>query len=307
MNPFSRDIRRAQRRARPLLRRAGQLLLLVVGIVSFIVSVRCFLQPARLLSGGVTGTALLMTKLFRIPVGLGMTALNIPIFLIGFRYLGRRFGWMSAFAVLGSWILADFAPFPPITEEPMLAAIFGGALTGVGSALALKSGGSLGGFDILGIVVNRRFSVGVGEVLLVLNGGLVVAAGITGNTNLAMYTLMGIFSTSWTMDALLAPRPRRSFLVMTRRPDQIRQRILSETGHGITILDARGAYTGEPITALFCVVTRPESNEMAELVREEDPDAFVAVLDTPEVYGKFRTPSAAAIWRRLKEPGSPKS
>ena len=284
---------------RRLARGAWRGLLLVLGVVAFVASVKCFLEPAHLLSGGVTGAGLLMQSLLHVPVGLGMALLSVPIFLVAFRGVGRAFAALSALAVILSWIAADYLAFPPLTKDPMLAAIFGGALVGVGSAVALKSSGSLGGFDILGVYVSRRFGVGVGEALLALNGGLVVATALISSAELAMYTLLGIVATSWALDAIQAPRPRRAFLVMTRRPGPIQDRVLRQMGHGATVFDARGAYTGQEVTVLLCIVSRQETSELADIVREEDPDAFVAVLAAPEVFGRFHTPSAGAMLRRL--------
>lgn len=277
--------------------------LMAAGVASFVVAVKCFVQPNGLLSGGVTGTALLLDHLFGLPVGLGMALLNVPIFLLGFRFLGVRFGISSACAVLATWLTADFLPLPVLTRDPMLAAIFGGAFTGFGSAVALRSGGSLGGFDILGVWVNRRFSVGVGEVLLALNGGLVVATGVIGSPELAMYTLVSIFAASWTLDSLQTSRPRKAFLVMTRRADTVRQRIVREMGRGVTVFPAAGGWNGAPMRVLLCVVTRGELRELADLVQEEDRSAFVVVLEASEVMGRFRKPEAADLLRRLA-PGS---
>lgn len=284
---------------RRIARTVGRLVLLMAGVASFVAAVKCFVQPNQLLAGGVTGTALLLDHLFRVPVGLGMALLNVPIFLLGFRFLGVRFGVWSALAVMATWVAADFVPLPVLTRDPMLAAIFGGAFTGLGSALALRSGGSLGGFDILGVWVNRRFSVGVGEVLLVLNGGLVVATGVIASPELAMYTLVSIFAASWTLDSLQASRPRKAFLVMTRRFDAVKARIVREMGRGVTVFPAAGGWDGTPMRALLCVVTRGELRELADLVQEEDRSAFVVVLEASEVMGRFRQPEAADLLRRL--------
>jgi len=281
-------------------------LLLLAGVASFVVAVKCFVQPNQLLSGGVTGTALLLDHLFGVPVGLGMALLNLPIFLLGFRFLGVRFGLSSAGAVLMTWVAADFLPLPPLTGDPMLAAIFGGVFTGLGSAVALRSGGSLGGFDILGVWVNRRFSMGVGEVLLVLNGALVIATGVIGSAELAMYTLVSIVAASWMLDSLQASRPRKAFLIMTRRADTVRQRIVAQMGRGITVFPAAGGWDGTPLRALLCVVTRGELRELADLVREADQGAFVVVLEASEVMGRFRVPQAGDYLRRLA-PGRSRS
>lgn len=284
---------------------AGRVLLLLAGVLIFVLSLRGLIQSSHLLSGGVTGTALLLSDLVHLPVGLGMALLNVPIFLLGVRYVGKEFAIYSAVAVLASWLAADYVPFPVLTRDPMLAGVFGGLFFGVGSALALRAGGSLGGFDILGVVINRRFGLGIGEVLLVLNALLVVAAGFLGSPELAMYTLVSIFTSGKTIDTLQAPRRRKAFLIMTRKPDRIRDRVMAKMNRGLTVFHAEGAYTQSDITALLCVVTRPELKELSDLVRTEDPEAFVVVLEASDVLGSFRTPTAAAYWRRLQEPLDP--
>lgn len=278
---------------------------LAAGVAAFVVAIKGFIQPNKLLAGGVGGTSLLIERLVGLPVGLLYFLFNIPIFALGARYVGRRFVTYSGVAVLLTWAMADWLPIPPLTDDPMLAGIFGGAVSGIGSALAMKAGGSLGGFDIVGVVINRRFSVGVGEVLLALNGLLVLAAGLVGSPEAAMYTLIGIFTTRWTIDSLTSSRPRKAFLVMTRNPAPVADRILRQMSRGVTALPARGAWTGDELTALLCVVTEPEMGELAELVRDADPEAFVVVLEASQVAGRFQTPSAWTYWRRLKDAPRP--
>lgn len=288
-------------RSRQILRAVLRTALLLAGVASFSIAIRGLIAPNHLLSGGVTGAALLLNRLLGLPVGLTVVALNIPIFVLGFRDAGRTFAILSAAGVLGFWLLVDFVPIGPLTDDPLLAAVFGGVLGGIGSSLTLRAGGSLGGFDILGVVVNRRFSLGVGEVLLALNGVLVIAAGFTATAELAMYTLVGIFATGWTLDALQTPRPRKAFMVVTSRPEPIRARVLRQMNRGITIIPVTGGYAGEDRTALLCVVTRPELRELADIVQAEDPAAFVVVLEASEVMGRFRGYDSRAAMRRLAQ------
>lgn len=295
------------RRLKKGVRVAGQVVLLVLGVGAFVLALKGFIQPNNLLAGGVGGASLLIERFSGLPVGLVFLVLNVPIFVLGVRFLGRRFALFSALAVVMTWMLADWLPFPRLTDDPMLAGIFGGALSGIGTALALKAGGSLGGFDTIGVIVNRRFAVGIGEVLLVLNGALVVASGLVDSPEVAMYTLIGIFSTRWTIDSLTSSRPRKAFLVMSKSPGVISDRVLRQMGRGLTVLPAHGGWTGEELSALLCVVTQPETRELADIVRDEDPEAFVVVLEASEVVGRFRTPSAMAYWRKLKESPRPAS
>ena len=286
---------------RRTLRWLWRLFLLGAGTFVFVLAVRSLVLPNRLLSGGVTGMALLLNRALDLPVGLGMAILNVPIFLFGVRHVGRGFAVLSGLAVALTWVLTDYIPFPALTNDPLLAGIFGGILYGVGSALALRAGGSLGGFDILGVVVNRRFGLGVGEVLLALNGILVVVTGFLESSELAMYTLALIFVSGKSLDVLSAPRRRKAFLVMTRHPDRIRERVLREMNRGVTLFRAEGGYSHAEITALLAVVTRAEVRELSDIVQDEDHEAFVVVLESSEVQGAFRNPPAAAYWKRLQE------
>lgn len=276
-----------------------RLFLTCAGTGLFSLAVRGFYKPNALMSGGVTGTSLLINHFTEFPVGLGVLLFNIPIFLLGIRYIGRRFAFLSGMGVLLFWLAADFLPIEPLTGEPMLAAIFGGVLAGLGTALAIRAGGSLGGFDILAVVVNRKFSTGVGEVLMALNGILVIAAGVFVSPETAMYTLIAIYASGRTVDLLQTPRPRKAFLVMTRNPVPIRERIVSEMGRGLTVWRADGGFNRN-LTVLLCVVTRMELRELSEIVKEEDRHAFTVVLEASEVFGSFRQPAAYAQLQKLQ-------
>ncbi len=289
-------------RTRRVLQGLGRALLLAAGTGLFALSVRCLIQPNHLLGGGVTGAALLVNALTGWPVGLAALLLNVPIFLIGARDIGKRFAAGSAAAVVLFWAIADLVPAEAMTLDPILGALFGGILGGAGGALALRSGASLGGLDILGVVLNRRFNLGVGEAGLAVNAALLVAAGFLEGPEKAMYTLLAIYAGAKTMDAIQAPRPRKAVLIVSRRSAALRERILRQMGRGITVLKAEGAFGGEATDALLCVLTRFELGELRDIVREVDPQAFVTVLEASDVIGRFRQPTAYAVWKKLRHP-----
>lgn len=282
---------------------ARQVLLLLAGTICFVVAVKGFILPNHMLTGGVTGLSLLLYALFKWPVGLLTLLFNVPIFLLGFRDVGRRFVFYSGLAVLLFAATVDHIPIGALTMDPLLASIFGGILSGLGSALAIQAGGSLGGFDILGVVLNRRFSLGMGEVGLVLNGALVVAAGIMNSPELAMYTLVSIYVSSRTLDTLQAPRPRKAALIVSRQSIAIKERILLDMARGVTLLKAEGAYTGEEGNVLLCVLTRYELRDLKDIVREEDPEAFVTVFEASDVIGRFKRPTAFDLWKKSQRKG----
>ncbi len=280
---------------------ARQLTLLTLGVLCFVVAVRGFIMPMKFLTGGVTGLSLLANALLKWPVGLMTFLLNIPIFILGFRDVGRRFVAYSALSVVAFWLLVDHVPVPALTQDAMLASIFSGLFAGVGSALAVRAGGSLGGFDILGVVLNRRFSLGMGEAGLFLNGALILAAGIIGSPEKAMYTLASIYVSSRTLDTLQSPRPRKAVLIISRHNRAIKERLLFQMARGVTILKAEGAYSGEDANALLCVITRYEMRDLRDIVKSEDPDAFVSVLEASDVIGRFKKPTAFSMWQKSRK------
>jgi uncharacterized membrane-anchored protein YitT (DUF2179 family) len=275
-----------------------QVLLLAGAILCFVVAVKGFILPNHLLTGGVTGMALLLHALFKWPVGLLTFLFNVPIFLLGWRDVGKRFVAYSGLSVVLFSLTVDHVPIGALTRDPLLASIFGGVIGGLGSALAIQAGGSLGGFDILGVVLNRRFSLGMGEVGLVLNGALVVASGLMNTPELAMYTLVGIFVGSRTLDTLQAPRPRKAALIVSRQSAAIKERILIQMARGVTLLKAEGAYSGEENNVLLCVLTRYELRELQDILKQEDPEAFVTVFEASDVIGRFKRPTAFDIWKK---------
>ena len=298
-----RDNPRAARRAflvrfgRPL-SFAGAAAGVAAGAFLIAWALNAFYVPTQLLAGGVTGIALLLRDLAGFRIGLVIALLNVPIFLLGFRDIGARFAALSAIGVLALSLFTDFLPVRPLTDDPLLASIFGGVVVGIGGGLALRAGGSTGGFDILGVVLNRRFSLGVSEVLLFLNGGLILAKGILGTPELAMYTLVAIWTSARAMDALMASRPRKAFLIVSRRSDEIRQRVLEQMRRGVTILDGEGGHTGTPLKVLLVVVQRVEMRELRDVIRAADPLAFVAVLEASDVMGYFRRQTAIDYLRK---------
>jgi len=304
--PVSRTLRDNPRSARrALLLRFGRPLAfarsalgVVLGALLMSWSLNAFYVPTHLFAGGVAGIGLLLNDLAGLPIGLSIALLNVPIFLLGYRDIGSRFAALSVVGVVSLSLFTDLLPVRALTSDPLLAAIFGGVVVGLGAAIALRAGGSTGGFDILGVVVNRRFGLGVSEVLLVLNGALVLARGFLGTPELAMYTLVAIWTTSRAMDALLAARPRKAFLIVSRKSGEIRRRVLDEMQRGVTILEGQGGKTGTPMEVLVVVVQRVEMRELRDLIRAVDPSAFVVVFEASDVMGYFRHQTAIDYWRR---------
>jgi uncharacterized membrane-anchored protein YitT (DUF2179 family) len=251
------------------------------------VAFNALIVPARLLSGGVIGSSMLLNQLFNLPIGLQTMIYNIPIFILGYRYLGKRFIALSLLGVVTISIFTDNIRLSRATSDLLLAAVFGGVMTGIADGIILRVGGSTGGFDIIGLIVARRFGISVGQVFLFLNGILITLSALVNNLELAMYTLITLYVSSRVVNALQETAPRRVALVISPRNPEIAARIMHDLNRGVTYLQGSGAYTERDFRVLMCVVTRYEMVELRQLIREIDPEAFSVVLDASDVVGRF--------------------
>jgi uncharacterized membrane-anchored protein YitT (DUF2179 family) len=272
-----------------------QVLLVLAGELLNACAFQTLIIPQKLLSGGVVGIALLLNQLFNLPIGVQTLIYNIPIFILGYRLLGRRFIILSLIGVVSFSFFTDNLRLPPLVDDILLVAVFGGVLTGLADGLILRAGGSTGGFDILGLIVSKRFNLAVGQVFMAFNGVLLtIAAFVNGKDGpkLAMYTLIMLYVSSRVIDLLQSVTPRQAVLIISGKGEDIAAKIIEEMGRGVTYLQGGGAYTDAEYKILLCVITQFEVTDLKRVVRSVDAGAFMVILDAPEVHGRFdrRTP-----------------
>ncbi len=264
-----------------------QVIIVLFGEVINVLAFRALIVPARMLSSGVVGTAQLLNQLFNLPIGLQTIIYNIPIFLLGYRYLGRRFVVLSMIGVGTFSILLDNVTMPVLSHERLLIAIFGGVATGFADGLILRFGGSTGGFDILGLIVSKRFGFSTGKVFLVFNGVIIALAALFNDLDLAMYTLIMLFVATRTIDTFLRTSPRPVALIVSSKHEEITQRLMHDLGRGVTYLQGQGAYTSAEYRVMLCVMSRFELVDLRHILHEIDPKAFTIVLDSSDVIGAW--------------------
>ncbi|HEY8348151.1 MAG TPA: YitT family protein [Symbiobacteriaceae bacterium] len=260
----------------------------ILGNFLVAVAYQWFFGPHHLVSGGVGGVALLLWQIFGWSTGLQVLVYNIPILLWGQKYLGRKFLLLTVLGIVSlSGILAVLPVQAVIPDDQMLNAIFGGIVLGAGTGLAIRSGGSTGGLDVLAVALNRRYSIPAGDVMLAVNAVIVSLAGLHNDLKVVLYTLIAMFVSGKMVDAVTAATSKKTILVVTDKAEQIARRVNEEMVRGVTILDATGAYSGAPRKILLCTVTRYELAQCKEIVAAVDPGAFLVVLSTDEVFGRF--------------------
>ena len=247
-----------------------------------------FLIPNSIAPGGLTGVATILNHLFSWPVGTVSLLLNIPLFLIGYRAMGRIFAFRSLIATLLFSLLIDLLPIRPVSTDPLLGTLFGGVVLGAGLGLILRGGATTGGTDMVARMVHRRLPfITVGMFLFILDCLVVVGAAAAIGTQQALYAFISIYVCSKVIDAVMMGfGGNKACFIMSNAWQQITNRLMEETGRGVTHLDARGAYTGNRQPVVLCVASRQEIMSVKRIVREEDESAFLFITDAHEALGE---------------------
>ena len=264
--------------------------LITVGSVTMAVANDLFLIPNKVFDGGFTGVSIIINVFTGFPVGLTYLAFNVPLLLAALRWLGGfRFVLRTIYAVLAFSLLLDFlAPYmQPLTHEPILYVLYGGLLNGAGLGLILRSHASSGGAGILAMLVNRFRGLPISQSLLILDGLVLLIAGILLGPEKALYALIGSFASSRVV-ALVQEGldTSRMLLIISNKPDEVANHITNELGRGATFLRGSGAYTGEDRKMVLSVVSLQEINSITSAIRAVDPEAFVIITDAREVLGE---------------------
>lgn len=270
-----------------LIRTIWPFLAMLLGALVAAVAFATLLVPNNMIAGGLFGIGLLVSQLTGLPAGSLILLLNIPVFYMGLREFGSKFVLLTGLFLAAFSVFMDLFAFPVLTEDRLLAAIFGGLLSGIGYGLALRAGGSSGGLDVVGKALHKRLGIDVAEVILGLNGLIITAAAVVFGPEAAMYTLISMFAAARTLDGIVSARGKRSVLIVTNEPRAMADRILQEMGRGVTFLEGEGAFTHARKRILMCVVTRYEVARLKELILAVDPGSFMTVTETAEVVGRF--------------------
>ncbi|AEJ44538.1 YitT family protein [Alicyclobacillus acidocaldarius] len=254
------------------------------------VAVNNFLTPAHILAGGVTGVAQILHHYVpALGVGTMYFVFNIPLFLLGYRYLGRRFIFQTGIAILGFSALADFVRLHFSTPtDLLLMSLYGGVLTGLSSGLVIRVGGSMGGTDIVSLVVHRLTGRNIGSVSFVMNAAIVLLSMLVFGVPAGLYTLVSMYAASRVVSGLMHFQQRKTALIVTSKPSEVASAIGQRLVRGSTVMRAYGAYTQRERGVLLCAMTHLEIADLKEIVQSLDPDAFITILDTTEVIGRFR-------------------
>jgi len=253
-------------------------------------AINTFLIPHHLFSGGVSGVAMILYFLFGWPIGLQIVVLNLPIFYAAYRLLDREYVVCSLFGMLIFSVATDATRFMVnfhLVEDTLLAAIYGGVISGIGSGIIFRASGSAGGTDTIATIIKKYYSLNVGLVGFSINVFLMIVAAILFGVQPAMFTLISFFVGGRVTDAVIEGLNRKkTVMIISDLNAEIAEAILDEVGRGATFLEGTGAFTGQTKQVLFVVVTLTQIAKIKFIVEKTDPHAFMIVQDAAEVLGQ---------------------
>ena len=247
-----------------------------------------FLVPNHVAPGGLTGLATVLNYLFHWPVGTTSLVMNVPLFIIGYRAMGRLFVLRSLAATVLFSILIDALPLPMMTAQPLLGALFGGVLLGIGLGLILRGGATTGGTDMVARMIHTRFQhISVGAILFFIDCCVVLMAGFFIEAEYALYAFISLYAASKLIDVVMDGLSReKACYVISNQHMRVKEEIMEKLDRGVTVLSAEGGYSGEKRPVLLCVLSAQEVGRLKAIVREADEDAFLFISDAHEVLGE---------------------
>lgn len=260
---------------------------ILLGAAMVAVGLDLFLVPNQIIDGGITGLSIMTSHLTGWPLGIFLTLFNLPFLLLGYKQMGKSFAVSTLCGVLlmsAGTALMHYAP--PITIDPLLAAVFGGIVLGIGVGIVIRSGGSLDGTEIVALVLNKSTPFSVGEIVMFINVFILGSAGFVYGWDHAMYSLIAYYIAYNLIDiTIVGLDETKAVWIISDDNTEIGDAIGSRLGRGVTYLRGSGGYTGDDKKVIFSVVSRVEEAKLKSIVDEIDPQAFLAVGNIHDVKG----------------------
>lgn len=260
--------------------------LLTIGCIISAYALEAFLIPNTILDGGITGISIIISKLSGIPMSILVLILNIPFVYIGYKNIGKNFLFRTLYSMaVFSVCLSLFNNISPFTEEMLLATVFGGVLLGAGVGLVIHFGGCVDGTESLGLVISKKTSLSVGQVVLICNLIIYTVAGFIFGFDRAMYSILTYVITFKTIDFISEGLEQvKAALIVTEKGTKLSKEIYNRLGRTTTTIKGKGLISGEK-EILYVVLTRLEVFELNRIIDEMDESAFITILDVSDIIG----------------------
>lgn len=266
--------------------------IITLGIILVAISVEYFFAPNNIAAGGVTGAAIVINAIMpSLSVGLITLVLNILLFVVAFMFIDGNFGVKTIYASLGLsiiiWVIEKFLNPIAITNDLMIATIFGTLISAIGMAIVFNENASTGGTDILAKILNKFFHLDIGKSLLVVDFVITFASILVFGIDVGLYSMLSVILLGLIVDRLIEGfNVCKSIFIISKKSDEISKYIISTLDRGCTFLNGVGAYTGEPTNILYAVISRSQFIKLKKVIKEIDPQAFITVGEVHEVLGE---------------------
>ncbi len=264
------------------------LVLISLGSIICVIGLNSVLIPKGFMSGGLVGIAMIFHYLNpSVDVGPAYFLLNLPLILLGWLTISRKFMLYSIYGIVIFSFAALYQSPAILIKDPILSALLAGVICGVGGGIILRSTGSAGGLDILSIYFHRKFGFRMGTVIFFFNACVLLAGALLFDLERTLYSVVFFYASARVIEAVLTGFNRRkSILIISESANAIAEKIMKTANRGVTFLKGEGAYTGEEKNVIFTVASLTELPKIKELIYAIDSDAFVVVNETLEVIGK---------------------
>lgn len=264
--------------------------LISIGIFSAAFGLKGFLLTNQFIDGGATGVSLLISALTKAPLYLLIICINIPFIVLGYKILGKQFAVKTALAITGLALVIANIDFPNVTDDNLLVAIFGGFFLGAGIGFSIRGGAVIDGTEVLAISLSRKFSVTIGDIIIVINAIIFSTAAYLLSVEIALYSMITYLAASKTLDFIVEGIEEYvGVTIVASHSEEIRQMIIDTMGRGVTVYSGKSGYgrSGEKkdLDIVYTVITRLELNKLNSEINRIEPDAFVVMSSVKDTKG----------------------
>ncbi len=270
-----------------ILKQIPSFILITLGAVMAAAALEIFLIPNSIIDGGLNGVSIILNKVFGGSLSLFIIVLNIPFLLIGWKQLGKKFLIKAIYAMLTFSVLLEvFSTTPEVTDDILLALVYGGLLLGVGVGLVIKEGGCLDGTEAVAITISKKTNLSVGQIVFIFNIFIYGSAIFVFGIDRALYSLLMYFITFKIIDIVSEGLDQaKAAIIITDKEETISNEIFKRLGRTVTIIEGTGKVSNAKKAVLYTVITRLEIQELRDIVQNADTSSFVTISDVSDIIG----------------------
>ncbi len=276
-----------QKKKYKILHFVTKVFILILGSVLASTGLEIFLIPNNIIDGGMTGISIIASSLTKLPLGMFILILNLPFLVMGYKQIGKTFALSTLFSVICLSVgVSVLHPIPGLTHDILLATVFGGIVLGMGVGLIIRNGGSLDGTEIVAVILDKRSSFSIGEIVMFFNLFILGGSGFVFGWDRAMYSLIAYFIAFKAIDIMVDGLDEsKAVIIISEKSREISEAIIDRLGRGLTFLDGKGAYRGLSTDVIYVIVSRLEIAKLKNIVQGFDQGALVTITNV-EVTGK---------------------